>query len=181
MYKLLKQSLLAVWVVCYVILLPQEVLAFDAYGIAVDNFCASKPYQGNCALCHVNNRATITQAMREYRNNNLCYFCPTDASCTANTTCTDADGDGYAIEGGSCGPIDCDDNNANINPGATEICTDNIDNNCNGKVDAADAACRTANGGSQGTGGRGKRRGDDNEEDDDDDDSKKRGSRGRGD
>ena len=30
------------------------------------------------------------------------------------TTCTDADGDGYAIEGGSCGPVDCDDANNQV-------------------------------------------------------------------
>ncbi len=52
--------------------------------------------------------------------------------------CTDMDGDGYSTEGGSCGPMDCNDNDANINPGAEEICTDGIDNNCNGKTDSAD-------------------------------------------
>jgi len=33
-----------------------------------------------------------------------------------NKTCTDSDGDGAAVEGGSCGAIDCDDNNANLGP-----------------------------------------------------------------
>ncbi len=38
--------------------------------------------------------------------------------------CTDADNDTYAIEGGDCGQVDCNDSNAAINPGATEICED---------------------------------------------------------
>src|SRR4030042_756352 len=36
--------------------------------------------------------------------------------------CTDNDNDGYAVEGGSCGPVDCNDNNSSINPGANELC-----------------------------------------------------------
>ncbi|MCP4342617.1 MAG: hypothetical protein GY799_27985, partial [Desulfobulbaceae bacterium] len=46
----------------------------------------------------------------------------------------------YAIEGGDCGPVDCDDSNAAINPGAAENCNDNMDNNCNGLVDVQDPA-----------------------------------------
>ncbi|MFK7817036.1 MAG: putative metal-binding motif-containing protein [Gammaproteobacteria bacterium] len=61
---------------------------------------------------------------------------------TCPVDCIDEDKDGYSITGGEfCGPIDCNDNNAAINPGAEELCSDNVDNNCNGMVDNADQAC----------------------------------------
>ncbi|MBM4365891.1 MAG: putative metal-binding motif-containing protein [Deltaproteobacteria bacterium] len=41
----------------------------------------------------------------------------------------DEDGDGYSVSEG-----DCDDNDATMNPGASEIC-DGLDNNCNGETD----------------------------------------------
>jgi len=56
------------------------------------------------------------------------------------TTATDADGDGY--DSVLSGDDDCDDNNADIHPGATEVC-DGVDNNCDGDRDedtAADAS-----------------------------------------
>jgi PKD repeat protein len=55
--------------------------------------------------------------------------------------CRDDDGDGYSPDGGICGPVDCNDHNASINPGAREICGDGIDNDCDGKIDAADSEC----------------------------------------
>jgi hypothetical protein len=58
------------------------------------------------------------------------------------TNCTDLDSDGYSIEGGSCGPIDCDDNNSAINPAALEVCDDNVDNNCNNRIDSSDGVCQ---------------------------------------
>jgi len=45
--------------------------------------------------------------------------------------CTDNDGDGYAIEGGDCGLIDCDDADPDVNPGATEITCNGKDDDCN--------------------------------------------------
>ena len=56
-------------------------------------------------------------------------------------TCTDADDDGY-YSGRGCGTVvDCNDNDPSINPGATEICDDNKDNDCNGLIDCSDPNC----------------------------------------
>ena len=64
----------------------------------------------------------------------------------AYTSCTDQDGDGYAIEGGTCGPIDCDDGNFDVNPGVeesvvAESCSDGIDNDCDELADYLDPGC----------------------------------------
>jgi len=54
--------------------------------------------------------------------------------------CTDdVDLDGFIAD--TCGGNDCNDNNAAINPAATEVCNDGVDNNCNGLTDCADPAC----------------------------------------
>ncbi|MFW5940647.1 MAG: MopE-related protein [Chloroflexota bacterium] len=70
-----------------------------------------------------------------------CAFGCADGACLAETACTDADGDGYALEGGACGAVDCDDADPAVNPGATEICDNGVDDDCNGLVDADDPAC----------------------------------------
>jgi DNA-binding beta-propeller fold protein YncE len=56
-------------------------------------------------------------------------------------SCTDADKDGYFVQGGCGTQVDCNDSNAAITPGAAEICGDGIDNDCDGKADLLDLDC----------------------------------------
>ncbi|MFH1308382.1 MAG: MopE-related protein, partial [archaeon] len=73
-------------------------------------------------------------------------------TCENQTYFIDADNDTYGnpvISISSCiQPIgyvlnntDCNDNNSSINPSASEICNDSIDNNCNNLVDGNDSDC----------------------------------------
>jgi hypothetical protein len=55
----------------------------------------------------------------------------------------DLDGDTYVDA--NCGGEDCNDRDAEINPGMEEICDDGKDNNCNLAVDMSDEACRPGN------------------------------------
>lgn len=65
-------------------------------------------------------------------------------NCKNAPLCEDNDGDGYGVCP-QCGVIsgcmydgdDCNDNDASVKPGATEVC-DGIDNNCDGNVDEVD-------------------------------------------
>ena len=71
----------------------------------------------------------------------------TDEDATFATWYADADGDSYGnpfVSQSTCNGVptgyvadghDCNDANANVNPGMTEICANGIDDNCDGQVD----------------------------------------------
>jgi hypothetical protein len=80
----------------------------------------------------------------------FCLACPTvydhRFGDLASPRCTDADDDGFAPEGGTCGPVDCDDDDPDAFPGAPERCN-GVDDDCDAATDeepAASAACATA-------------------------------------
>ncbi|MCK6521177.1 hypothetical protein L6R49_07020 [Myxococcota bacterium] len=59
-------------------------------------------------------------------------FLALTAGCDKDEPVIDDDGDGYTTL------LDCDDGNFDVNPGATELVGDGIDNNCDGFIDAID-------------------------------------------
>jgi len=81
--------------------------------------------------CDSASNATVDGALASYYPEVASYLNP-------NTSCTDSDGDGFCAEGGA----DCDDSSPAINPNATEVCGDGLDNDCDGLVDNDDPICQ---------------------------------------
>ncbi|MCC7539456.1 MAG: OmpA family protein [Deltaproteobacteria bacterium] len=60
-------------------------------------------------------------------------FCPIGRDTNGDGDCSD--------EGEAAPPSDCDDQMAAVNPDATEICNNDLDDDCDGDVDEADSEC----------------------------------------
>jgi hypothetical protein len=113
-----------------------------------DLVCADGPFAGSACTssfeCGVCTSGDTVGAMCASDNDcppnngkgNLRGRCETHA-CIEDTggACTDGDGDGFAVEGGECGAVDCDDTDPIVNPGAAEVCDDGVDNDCDGQID----------------------------------------------
>ena len=106
--------------------------------------------------CTVDSCNPATQACDNIPNDALCDdsdVCTTDACNPTSGGCThvidkDSDTDGY-IDELCTGGTDCDDTNPAVHPGATEgpygdpVCSDTLDNDCDGDTDVVDGGCRT--------------------------------------
>ncbi len=90
------------------------------YALTLSPVC----YDASVALTSTSG-STITGAVKDVDG--------TASSWPCGNECPDLDGDGFTDS--ACGGTDCDDSNAAIHPGLTEICGDGIDQNCSGQAD----------------------------------------------
>lgn len=103
----------------------------DTYGVG--SGCAG-------ADCNDNNPA-IHPGAQEICGNGINEDCAAGDLPCAPSTCTDNDRDTYGTGTGCTGP-DCNDNNVNVHPGATEVCGNGIDDDCSG----GDLSCTVVQG-----------------------------------
>jgi hypothetical protein len=150
---------------------PNTTDVCDTYTRACQHF-PNNPFCGTASDCDDGNPCTIDQCNSgtcAWGSNGLCCLRDTDCNdydtCTADacdlstntcnhasipgcgtSSCMDYDGDGHGSM--YCYPTrgdDCDDFNAAVHPGATESCTNGVDDDCNGRIDGTDPACSSDN------------------------------------
>ncbi len=125
----------------------------DGYGAgAIVTACSGQGFVSLNGDCNDGNAAIHPGATEVCDNaDNDCNGLVDDGLPTS-TYFTDMDKDGYGVGSGisACGASgnntavvggDCDDTNANVNPGKTEVCGNGLDDNCNGVVNEGCATC----------------------------------------
>jgi len=116
------------------------------YGVYITGISSYSVVLKNNTICGSSNYDMFTTRTSGTVENNACDSSSPSGLCGATRTYyRDADGDGYGTESttttAACPPAgytwragDCDDANADMHPGAEEIC-DGLDNDCNGYAD----------------------------------------------
>ncbi len=106
----------------------------DGYGSNGDPSCPN----GSEIDCNDNNM-NINPGAAEVCGNAIDENCDgTAEDCPVD--CIDNDGDGYGM-GADCLGMDCNDNDAAINPGAAEVCGNAVDENCDGTAEDCPVDC----------------------------------------
>ncbi|MBK6751986.1 MAG: putative metal-binding motif-containing protein [Flavobacteriales bacterium] len=101
---------------------PFGTVCIQGTACTFDSFCDGL---GECAATVHKPAGTACDDGDPNTSNDVC----NGAGTCAGTPCTDNDADGFTTCQG-----DCNDNNANINPGAVELCN-SLDDDCDGQVD----------------------------------------------
>ena len=98
-----------------------------------DHFCASEDCNDFDQAIHP---GALENCSNDVDDNCDGFVDALDPQCTI---CADDDSDGF--EDIACGGTDCDDMDPDINPGILENCSNDIDDNCDGFIDALDPQC----------------------------------------
>ena len=100
--------------------------SYQFSGLGLGTYILIEEDHANCTSTTINNKLFLLIEKRSLVNTvNFGDYCEDVPECT------DGDQDNYAIEGGKCGEIDCDDTDFEVNPSITEIPYNNKDDDCN--------------------------------------------------
>ncbi|MDO8667747.1 MAG: M64 family metallopeptidase [bacterium] len=122
---------------------------------SLPSFAANSDYCSPLNLTRCNSKIpNLIQTCKECDADGYREWCNTDScdigevcsngACQASSSCIDSDGDGYGATGSTGCPKsgDCNNNNRDVHPGATETCGNGIDEDClNGDLTTENWTC----------------------------------------